>query len=98
MAPQQRGFAANRHSDHYALLNAFQQWNSIRNRRGPDAEYEFCQQRLLSLPSLKMTSDAKVFAQVLNVLWKVLFICYLTSVHAIKMSILLASKSVLATQ
>jgi len=60
LAPQQRGFGANRHSDHFAMLNAFQQCVSIRDRRGEDAQYEFCQQRLLSLPSVRMTSDAKV--------------------------------------
>lgn len=60
LAPTQRAFAAHRHSDHFAILNAFQQWDRIRQRQGESAEIDFCQQRLLSLPSLRVTSEAKV--------------------------------------
>ncbi|CAG7838037.1 unnamed protein product [Allacma fusca] len=64
----QRGFGANRHSDHFAILNAYQQWNMIRNRSGEQGEIELCQQRMLSLPALRMTSEAKnQLLQVLNV-------------------------------
>jgi hypothetical protein len=60
LARQQRDFGASRHSDHFAMLNAVQECFAIRNRRGEDAQYEFCQQRLISLPSVRNTSDAKV--------------------------------------
>ena len=59
LAPAQRGFAASRNSDHLAILNAFQQWIH-KNRQGVQAEIEFCQQRMLSLPALRMTNEAKV--------------------------------------
>ena len=59
LAPAQRGFAAGRHSDHLAILNAFQQWLH-KSRHGELAEIEFCQQRMLSLPALRMTNEAKV--------------------------------------
>ncbi|CAL8111451.1 unnamed protein product [Orchesella dallaii] len=59
LAPTQRAFAAHRHSDHFAILNAFQIWDRIKQRQGEQAEVDFCQQRMLSLPSLRMTSDAK---------------------------------------
>lgn len=59
LAPAQRGFAASRNSDHLAILNAFQQWTH-KSRQGEQAEIEFCQQRMLSLPALRMTNEAKV--------------------------------------
>ncbi|ODM98670.1 Dosage compensation regulator [Orchesella cincta] len=59
LAPTQRAFAAHRNSDHFAILNAFQIWDRIKQRQGEQAEMDFCQQRMLSLPSLRVTSEAK---------------------------------------
>lgn len=60
LAPCQRGLAAGRHSDHFAVLNAFQQWDRTKQRQGEQAEIDFCNQRMLSMPSLRVTSEAKV--------------------------------------
>ncbi|CAH0390358.1 unnamed protein product [Bemisia tabaci] len=56
---QQRNMAGNRYSDHVARLNAFQQWDNVRNRHGPTAEEGFCERKQLSLPSLRIMSEAK---------------------------------------
>lgn len=59
LAPTQRSFRAQRWSDHCAILNAFQQWDRVRQRNGEQAEFDLCNQRMLSLPSLRVTSEAK---------------------------------------
>ncbi|XP_046383681.1 dosage compensation regulator [Ischnura elegans] len=54
----QKAFAGNRHSDHVAMLNAFQKWCRMKHR-GEQAEVAFCEDKMLSLPTLRVTSDAK---------------------------------------
>ncbi|XP_065223223.1 dosage compensation regulator isoform X2 [Planococcus citri] len=54
----QRAFSGNRSSDHIAMLNAFSMWSRIA-RRGSEAEESFCEQRQISIPILKVTSEAK---------------------------------------
>lgn len=56
---QQRSFAGNRFSDHVAMLNAFQAWEEAR-LGGEQAEMAFCDHKMLSLPTLRVTWEAKV--------------------------------------
>lgn len=56
---QQRAFAGNRCSDHIAMLNAFQTWEDVR-QNGPNAEENFCEHKQLSVPTLRVTWEAKV--------------------------------------
>lgn len=53
----QRALAGDRHSDHVAMLTAFQQWEGA-CRRGPEAESQFCDFKSLSLPLLRNASEA----------------------------------------
>ncbi|KAH3778151.1 ATP-dependent RNA helicase A-like isoform X2 [Dreissena polymorpha] len=53
-----KNLAGNRHSDHVALLNAFQQWEEARDG-GEQSEVYFCENKSLSLPTLRMTCEAK---------------------------------------
>ncbi|XP_064617044.1 LOW QUALITY PROTEIN: ATP-dependent RNA helicase A-like [Liolophura sinensis] len=53
-----KNLAGTRHSDHVALLNAFQLWEEAR-ANGEDAEMSFCDHKSLSLPTLRMTCEAK---------------------------------------
>lgn len=55
----QRMFSGSRCSDHIAMLNAFTLWSRI-SRRGPEAEQNFCEQKQISLPTMRVTSEAKV--------------------------------------
>ncbi|XP_046672255.1 ATP-dependent RNA helicase A isoform X2 [Homalodisca vitripennis] len=55
---QQRAFAGNRCSDHIAMLNAFQAWEDVR-QNGPMAEENFCEHKQLSIPTLRVTWEAK---------------------------------------
>lgn len=55
---QQRSFAGNRFSDHVAMLNAFQAWEEAR-LGGEQAEMAFCDHKMLSLPTLRVTWEAK---------------------------------------
>ncbi|RZF44519.1 hypothetical protein LSTR_LSTR002292 [Laodelphax striatellus] len=55
---QQRAFAGSRYSDHIAMLNVFQTWEGIRVN-GPRAEENFCDHKQISLPTLKITWEAK---------------------------------------
>ncbi|KAK7867141.1 hypothetical protein R5R35_005856 [Gryllus longicercus] len=55
---QQRSFAGNRYSDHIAMLNAFQSWEDAR-MEGEQAEMKFCDFKMLSLPTLRVTWEAK---------------------------------------
>lgn len=52
-----KSLAGNRHSDHVALLNAFQQWQEAREG-GEQSEGYFCDTKSLSMPTLRMTSEA----------------------------------------
>lgn len=56
---QQRAFSGNRYSDHVAMLNAFQAWEDVR-MNGPVAEESFCNHKQLSIPTLRVTWEAKV--------------------------------------
>ncbi|XP_049811286.1 dosage compensation regulator isoform X1 [Schistocerca nitens] len=55
---QQKAFAGGRHSDHIAMLNAFQAWEDVR-MNGEQAEIAFCEHKLLSMPTLRVTWEAK---------------------------------------
>lgn len=59
MTYAQRMFSGSRCSDHIAMLNAFTLWSRI-SRRGPEAEQNFCEQKQISLPTMRVTSEAKV--------------------------------------
>ncbi|XP_059486381.1 dosage compensation regulator isoform X2 [Neocloeon triangulifer] len=55
---QQRAFAGVRHSDHIAMLNAFYCWEDAR-MNGEEAEMRFCDSKMLSVPTLRVTWEAK---------------------------------------
>ncbi|CAG2058257.1 unnamed protein product [Timema podura] len=55
---QQKSFAGNRFSDHVAMLNAFQSWEEAR-MGGEMAEANFCDHKMLSMPTLRVTWEAK---------------------------------------
>lgn len=54
-----RSFAGSRFSDHVALLNAFQQFEEVKDS-GEMAVIGFCEKMGLSLPNIVVTRDAKV--------------------------------------
>lgn len=47
-----------RHSDHVALLIAFQQWLKAK-WHGEDAEMQFCERKCLNMQTLRMTHEAR---------------------------------------
>ncbi|XP_021355773.1 ATP-dependent RNA helicase A-like protein [Mizuhopecten yessoensis] len=53
-----KSLAGNRCSDHVALLNALNLWEEAR-MGGEQNEIYFCEQKSLSMPTLRMTSEAK---------------------------------------
>lgn len=55
---QQKAFAGNRFSDHVAMLNAFQAWEEAR-MNGVEVEESFCDAKMLSMPTLRVTWEAK---------------------------------------
>ncbi|XP_019699351.1 dosage compensation regulator isoform X2 [Harpegnathos saltator] len=55
---QQKWFAGARYSDHVAMLHAFQAWEETR-ANGEYAEQIFCETKNLSLPTLRITWEAK---------------------------------------
>ncbi|XP_026676773.1 LOW QUALITY PROTEIN: ATP-dependent RNA helicase A-like [Diaphorina citri] len=55
----QRAFAGSRYSDFVAVINAFNKWDEIRQSRGPQAEEAFCEQKQLSVPTLRVTWETK---------------------------------------
>ena len=55
---QQKAFSGNRYSDHIAMLNAFQAWEEARIG-GEEAEAAFCDHKMLSMPTLRVTWEAK---------------------------------------
>ena len=61
LSPFQKAFAGNRFSDHIAMLNAFNSWEEAR-AGGEDAEIRFCDYKGLSMPTLRVTWEAKVFS------------------------------------
>lgn len=54
-----RRFAGSRWSDHLTMLNAFTQWEEAR-MHGDMSEQNFCDQFSVSLPTMRVTADAKV--------------------------------------
>lgn len=59
LSPFQRAFAGNRYSDHIAALSAFTSWEEARIG-GEAAEISFCDYKGLSMPTLRVTWEAKV--------------------------------------
>lgn len=55
---QQKNFSGNRFSDHVAALNAFMCWEDAR-QGGEMAETNFCEHKLLNLPTMRTTWEAK---------------------------------------
>nr|KAG5703072.1 hypothetical protein BaRGS_016233 [Batillaria attramentaria]KAG5706592.1 hypothetical protein BaRGS_005662 [Batillaria attramentaria] len=53
-----KSLAGSRHSDHVALLNAFQLWEEARCG-GEQCEMNFCDQKSLNMQTLRMTCEAK---------------------------------------
>ncbi|XP_076436287.1 ATP-dependent RNA helicase A-like isoform X2 [Babylonia areolata] len=53
-----KSLAGSRHSDHVALLNAFQLWEDARCG-GEECEARFCEQKSLNMQTLRMTCEAK---------------------------------------
>ncbi|KAL1423814.1 hypothetical protein MTO96_003731 [Rhipicephalus appendiculatus] len=58
LAYVQRRFFAGRWSDHITLLNVFNQWEQA-HMQGEYAEGSFCEQFSISMPTLRITYDAK---------------------------------------
>ncbi|XP_068739681.1 ATP-dependent RNA helicase A protein-like [Montipora capricornis] len=53
-------FSGTRHSDHIALLSAYQAWEDARSEENESAEIYFCENHQLNLSTLRMTSEAKL--------------------------------------
>ncbi|KAM7535638.1 hypothetical protein Aperf_G00000096878 [Anoplocephala perfoliata] len=64
-------FAADTHSDHLAMLNAFQLWASVRARNGEESAASFCEDKELNSFSLRMIDDAA--SQIRNILLNLQF-------------------------
>ncbi|XP_011877491.1 PREDICTED: dosage compensation regulator [Vollenhovia emeryi] len=58
LTTQQKWFAGARYSDHVAMFHAFQAWEEARSG-GEWAEQAFCDSKSLSLPTLRITWEAK---------------------------------------
>ncbi|KAK0088841.1 hypothetical protein PV325_010438 [Microctonus aethiopoides] len=58
LSSQQKWFAGARYSDHVAMLHAFQAWEEARGG-GEYAEQTFCDSKGLSVPTLRVTWEAK---------------------------------------
>nr|XP_034195568.1 dosage compensation regulator isoform X1 [Osmia lignaria] len=58
LSAQQKWFAGARYSDHVAMLHAFQAWEEAR-LGGEYAEQTFCDSKNLSMPTLRITWEAK---------------------------------------
>ncbi|XP_012278832.1 dosage compensation regulator isoform X2 [Orussus abietinus] len=58
LSAQQKAFAGARYSDHVAMLHAFHAWEEARSG-GEYAEEAFCESKNLSLPTLRVTWEAK---------------------------------------
>ena len=55
---RQRNFAGNRYSDHIAMLSAFQSWENAR-QGGEMSEVNFCDNKGLNMPTLRVMWEAK---------------------------------------
>ncbi|XP_033206508.1 dosage compensation regulator mle isoform X1 [Bombus vancouverensis nearcticus] len=58
LSAQQKSFAGARYSDHVAMLHAFQAWEEARSM-GEYEEQTFCDSKNLSMPTLRVTWEAK---------------------------------------
>ncbi|XP_058803551.1 dosage compensation regulator isoform X2 [Phymastichus coffea] len=58
LSSQQKWFAGARYSDHVAMLHVFQCWEEVRTG-GDYAENAFCESKNLSMPTLRVTWEAK---------------------------------------
>lgn len=54
-----RKFSGGAYSDHLTMLNVYQQWEQARLRGGETQEQNFCDQWSVSLPTMRITHDAK---------------------------------------
>ncbi|XP_060524054.1 dosage compensation regulator isoform X2 [Cylas formicarius] len=54
----QKALSGDRHSDHVAMLTAFELWDQAR-QGGEDAEVRFCDYKGISLPTMRITWEAK---------------------------------------
>nr|XP_023019378.1 dosage compensation regulator isoform X2 [Leptinotarsa decemlineata] len=63
---RQKSLAGDRHSDHVAMLTAFELWDHAREG-GEDAEQRFCEFKGISMPTMRVTWEAKhQLQQILN--------------------------------
>lgn len=66
LAGHQRALAGDRHSDHVAMLTAFELWDQAR-QGGEDSEIRFCDYKGISMPTMRVTWEAKhQLQQILN--------------------------------
>ncbi|XP_056647810.1 dosage compensation regulator isoform X1 [Diorhabda sublineata] len=62
----QKALAGDRHSDHVAMLTAFEMWDHAR-QGGEEAELRFCDFKGISMPTMRVTWEAKhQLQQILN--------------------------------
>lgn len=73
LTTQQKWFAGARYSDHVAMFHAFQAWEEARSG-GEWAEQSFCETKNLSLPTLRITWEAKVGGIAMSLLY-ILYSC-----------------------
>lgn len=66
LSPFQRSFGGSRCSDHIAMLSVFSAWDDTR-QRGEQAEINFCDYKQLSMPTLRVTWEAKVRSNACNI-------------------------------
>lgn len=72
LTTQQKWFAGARYSDHVAMVHAFEAWEEAR-AGGEYAERAFCESKNLSLPTLRVTWEAKVNFSFFFFSYKMLF-------------------------
>ncbi|XP_050306805.1 dosage compensation regulator isoform X2 [Anthonomus grandis grandis] len=66
LAGHQRALAGDRHSDHVAMLTAFELWDQAR-QGGEESEIRFCDYKGISMPTMRVTWEAKFqLQQILN--------------------------------
>lgn len=66
LAGHQRALAGDRHSDHVAMLTAFELWDQAR-QGGEESEIRFCDYKGISMPTMRVTWEAKhQLQQILN--------------------------------
>ncbi|XP_033127174.1 ATP-dependent RNA helicase A-like isoform X2 [Anneissia japonica] len=59
VAPFHKRYCGMRHSDHIAMLAAFQEWENALMQGGEDAAIEYCDRKSLQMTSLRMTYEAR---------------------------------------